>query len=247
MKKNCNLMLITLSTTAHLELIEIPSGTFLMGEKSGYSDEQPQHKVSVSKFFLGRFPVTQIEWKAIASETDLKVDIDLDPNPSYCKGDRRPVECVTWNEAIEYCNRLSNLTGDNCRLPSEAEWEYACKAGTTTNYCFGDTIDDTLAHVNEMETAWVGCYPSNDFGIYDMHGNVCEFCADTWHCDYTGAPVDGNAWVEKQPGQKDYPVLRGGSWMGGSLAVRSSARGVFKGKNTRCINIGFRVACDIHD
>ena len=140
-----------------LEMFLIPSGTFTMGspksEEGSFKDERPQHNVTISEFLMGRYPVTQKQWRAIASRADLKEKQDLDPDPSKCKEpyqdiDRwqRPVERVNWYEAVEFCQRLSKLTGRNYRLPSEAEWEYACRAGTTTTFHFGETITTDLAN-----------------------------------------------------------------------------------------------------
>ncbi|MFM7882629.1 MAG: SUMF1/EgtB/PvdO family nonheme iron enzyme, partial [Microcystis panniformis] len=140
-----------------LEMVAIPGGTFLMGsppnEKDSFKDERPQHEVTVSNFFMGKYPITQAQWRAVASRKDLKVEKDLDPDPSHFK-DRggsstrrdRPVEQVNWYDAVEFCARLSKLTGREYRLPSEAEWEYACRAGTTTPFYFGETITGELAN-----------------------------------------------------------------------------------------------------
>ncbi|TRT91729.1 MAG: TIR domain-containing protein, partial [Microcystis aeruginosa Ma_OC_LR_19540900_S633] len=209
-----------------LEMVAIPGGTFLMGTEDeeierlvkkfnweGFRRERPQHEVTVPPFFMGKYPITQAQWKAIASRTDLKVKQDLDFKPAYFKdrpdSDRRPVEQVNWYDAIEFCARLSKLTVREYRLPSEAEWEYACRAGTTTPFYFGETITGELANYNasntyadelngeyQNETTRVGQFPPNAFGLYDMHGNVREWCADTWHDNYDGAPTDGSVWIE---------------------------------------------------
>ena len=146
-----------------LEMLAIPRGTFLMGspqdEKDSFKDERPQHEVTVSTFFMGKYPITQAQWRAVASRTDLKVEKDLDPDPSHFK-DRggsstrldRPVEQVNWYDAVEFCARLSKLTGREYRLPSEAEWEYACRAGTTTAFHFGETITGELANYDASKT-----------------------------------------------------------------------------------------------
>ncbi|MGB5633225.1 MAG: formylglycine-generating enzyme family protein [Waterburya sp.] len=162
-------------------------------------------------------------------------------NPSYFKGDDRPVEQVNWDEAVEFCNQLSTQTGKVYRLPTEAEWEYACRAGTTTSYHFGDDITDKLANYDEKvgETTWVGQFPPNAFGLYDMHGNVCEWCQDDWHDSYQNAPIDGNAWVS---GNSSNKVIRGGSWIDLPEDCRSATRGLDT-RDNRDINIGFRVVC----
>ncbi|AKE64220.1 serine/threonine kinase [Microcystis aeruginosa NIES-2549] len=152
-----------------LEMVAIPGGTFTMGTEDeeierlvkkfnweGFRKERPQHEVTVPPFFMGKYPITQAQWKAIASLTDLKVEKDLDLNPAHFKdrpdSDRRPVEQVNWDHAIEFCARLSKLTGREYRLPSEAEWEYACRAGTTTPFYFGETITGELANYRSSET-----------------------------------------------------------------------------------------------
>ncbi|MFM7352636.1 MAG: SUMF1/EgtB/PvdO family nonheme iron enzyme, partial [Microcystis aeruginosa] len=226
-----------------LEMVAIPGGTFTMGTKDeeierlvkkfnreGFRRERPQHEVTVPPFFMGKYPITQTQWKAITYRkgvNDLKVKQDLNLNPARFKdrfdSDLRPVEQVNWYDAIEFCARLSKLTGREYRLPSEAEWEYACRAGTTTPFYFGETITGELANYNASntyadepkgqyreETTAVGQFPPNAFGLYDMHGNVWEWCADTWHDNYDGAPTDGSVWIEN--GKNNRSPLRGGSW-----------------------------------
>jgi len=247
-----------------LTMVAIPGGTFLMGsppnEKDSFKDERPQHEVTVSTFFMGKYPITQAQWRAVASRTDLKVEKDLDPDPSHFK-DRggsstrrdRPVEQVNWYDAVEFCARLSKLTGREYRLPSEAEWEYACRAGTTTAFHFGETITGELANYDasktyaderkgeyRKETTPVGQFRPNAFGLYDMHGNVWEWCADTWHDNYDGAPRDGSAWIEN--GDDNRSPLRGGSWCSNPYDCRSA----YRGSNNRrgyYDGFGFRVVC----
>ncbi|AVQ70200.1 serine/threonine-protein kinase pkn1 [Microcystis sp. MC19] len=244
-----------------LEMVAIPSGTFTMGspanEKYSFDDERPQHEVNVPPFFMGKYPITQAQWKAIASRTDLKVEKDLDLNSAYFKdrpnSDRRPVEQVNWYDAIEFCARLSKLTVREYRLPSEAEWEYACRAGTTTPFYFGETITGELANYNASntyadepngeyrnETTRVGQFPPNAFGLYDMHGNVWEWCADTWHNNYDGAPTDGSVWIEN--GNDNPSPRRGGSWGSIPLNCRSASR-VNIDRRFRYFSLGFRVVC----
>ncbi len=210
----------TLSDSVNLEMVAIPGGTFTMGspksEKDSRNSERPQHNVTVPSFFMGKYPITQGQWRAIASRTDMKVNLDLNPDSSYFKKahqgmDRwqRPVERVNWYEAVEFCERLSKLTERNYRLPSEAEWEYACRAGTTTPFHFGETIIGELANYHasdtyadeakgeyRRQTTPVGQFPPNAFGLYDMHGNVWEWCADDWHSNYQNAPTNGSAWLD---------------------------------------------------
>jgi formylglycine-generating enzyme required for sulfatase activity len=259
-----------------LEMVAIPGGTFLMGTEDeeierlvkkfnwdGLRSERPKREVNVPPFFIGKYPITQEQWRAIASRTDLKVDpsaplrVNLDLNPAYFKdrpdSDRRPVEQVNWYDAIEFCARLSKLTVREYRLPSEAEWEYACRAGTTTPFYFGETITGELANYNagytyageakgeyRNETTPVGQFPPNAFGLYDMHGNVWEWCADTWHGNYDGAPTDGSVWIEN--GNDNRSLLRGGSWYFNPNVCRSAYRNV----SYRRVNssyFGFRVVC----
>ena len=256
-----------------LEMVKIPGGRFLMGspdtEVKRLSDEGPQHYVDIPEFFMGKYVVTQGQWKAIASRTDLKVELDLKTEPSYFKQPykdidrwKRPVEYVNWFEAVEFCKRLSRLTGRNYRLPSEAEWEYACRAGTTTPFHFGETINTELANyrgTDNKERNWSGSYgdgpkgeyreqttpvgqfPANAFGLYDMHGNVREWCADEWHENYAGAPTDGSVWLN---GNKDKSPLRGGSWGYIPNYCRSAIRNNSGRRVVHDIYSGFRVVCD---
>ncbi|MFM6269661.1 MAG: formylglycine-generating enzyme family protein, partial [Dolichospermum sp.] len=177
-----------------LEMINIPGGTFIIGssenEEGSMNSERPQHQVTISPFSMGKYPVTQAQWRTVAALE--KVNIDLAPYPSYFayfEGDNRPVEQVSWHDAIEFCARLSNYTKKLYRLPSEAEWEYACRAGTTTPFHFGDRITTDLANydgnytygdglkgVHRKGTTDVGFFPPNLFGLHDMHGNVWEWC-----------------------------------------------------------------------
>ncbi|MGA1133274.1 MAG: formylglycine-generating enzyme family protein [Prochlorotrichaceae cyanobacterium] len=198
-----------------LRMAAIPSGEFLMGspknEEGRYEDENPQHRVWVEPFFIGQFPVTQAQWRVVAGlpqqERELKTD------PARFKGANNPVEQVSWDDAVEFCARLSELTGRRYRLPSEAEWEYACRAETTTPFYFGETITTDLANYNgktpyaqapkgeyRQKTTLVGQFPPNAFGLYDMHGNVWEYCQDYWHGNYDKKPEElkqqGNtAWL----------------------------------------------------
>jgi formylglycine-generating enzyme required for sulfatase activity len=218
-----------------LEMVSIPGGTFLMGSpnsESGREDtESPQHGVTVQPFFMGKYAVTQAQWKVVAALP--KVNRDLNPDPSEFKGANRPVENVSWDDAMEFCARLSKKTGRDYRLPSEAEWEYACRAGTTTPFHFGETITPDLANYNgnytsasgpkgnyRQETTPVGSFPPNAFGLYDMHGNVWEWCADPWHPNYSDAPSDGSVWnsgknedaADAAASLRRYRLQRGGSW-----------------------------------
>lgn len=220
-----------------IELVKIPSGSFMMGspEGEGYSDEHPQHEVTIKEFYMSKYPVTQEQYRAIMGE-----------NPSYFKdGDQLPVEQVSWDDAREFCQKLSEQTGKEYRLPTEAEWEYACRAGTTTKYYFGDDITEQQANYGSYirKTTIVGKYPPNDFGLYDMHGNVWEWCEDDWHDDYEGAPTDGSAWV---PERNDRKVARGGSWDDYPAYGRSAFRNN-PSRDTRNGRLGFRIASSVND
>ncbi|MEO0768509.1 MAG: SUMF1/EgtB/PvdO family nonheme iron enzyme, partial [Cyanobacteria bacterium J06649_4] len=224
-----------------LDLVQIPGGTFLMGspEGEGSRDEYPQHEVTVAPFLMGQYLVTQAQWKAVSALP--KVKIDLDSDPSDFKGANRPVEQVSWHDAVEFCQRLSKHSGRDYRLPSEAEWEYACRAGTTTPFCFGEKLMPELANSqNKGETTDVGSFPANGFGLYDVHGNVCEWCQDVWHASYQSASNDGRAWLEG--GNDSSRVIRGGSWYITPWRCRSAYRNDFN-PVVRSYFIGFRVSC----
>jgi formylglycine-generating enzyme required for sulfatase activity len=224
-----------------LDLIVIPGGTFAMGspEGEGYEDvegndfEYPQHQVTIQPFFMGTYAVTQAQWKAVANLP--KVGGELEADPSEFKGGQRPVDKVSWDDAVEFCERLSQHTGREYRLPTEAEWEYACRAGTTTPFHTGETLTSDLANYNATETYGdgptgeyrgqttdVGSFPANAFGLYDMHGNVWEWCQDQWGGGYENAPTDGSAWMEGI-----VPVarlLRGSYWKNELDSCRSAYR-----------------------
>ncbi len=236
-----------------LDMVSIPGGSFMMGspQREGTDAEKPQHEVVVQPFFMGKYPVTQKQWRAIASLP--KVNHVLNPDPSYFKGDDLPVEIVSWEDAVEFCARLSKQKGGKeYRLPTEAEWEYACRSGTTTPFYFGETITWDLANYNaryiyanepsrehRRKTNPVGSFPPNAFGLYDMHGNVWEWCKDDFHNNYDGAPTDGSAWLS---GPSNTQVIRGGSWDVNPRYCRSAYRYNFTPAN-RVDDIGFRVVC----
>ena len=251
-----------LGNGVELEMMLIPAGSFTMGapetEEDSSNSERPQHEVTVPSFCMGKYPVTQGQWKAVAGLD--KVEDNLKADPSRFKGDRRPVEEVSWYDAVEFCARLSNHTSREYRLPSEAEWEYACRAGTTTAFHFGETITTDLANYRgtddkeykssgsygrgpkgkyRKETTPVGSFDvANAFGLYDMHGNVFELCLDDWH-NYEGAPVDGSEWMNENDNLSQVEhcaILRGGSWDVNPNNCRSAFR---------CINIGYPRGDDI--
>lgn len=239
-----------------LEMVGIPGGEFLMGcpdGKNGYDAEKPQHRVTVPPFYLGRVPVTQAQWRFVAGLE--KVERDLTPEPSYFSGEDRPSEKVSWDDAAEFCARLSHHTGRAYRLPTEAEWEYACRAGTTTLFHFGETLNTAVANYDgnstygngpkgqyREETTPVGSLEAaNAWGLLDMHGNVREWCQDDWHDSYEGAPEDGSAWLDRGM-QKSWKVRRGGSWYNTPWFCRSAYRS-YVSRDVRDDYLGFRVAC----
>ena len=234
-----------------LEMVYIPGGTFMMGSPDSESDrldsESPQHRVTVPTFYAGKYPITQAQWEAVMGN-----------NPSSFKGEKRPVENVSWDQAVEFCKKLSQKTGKTYRLLSEAEWEYACRAGTTTPFHFGETITPELVNyvgsytygnapkgLFREQTIDVGTFPPNAFGLYDMHGNVWEWCSDKWNNGYNGAPTDGSSWETGRSGEvlvNGYRLLRGGSWVSSPGFCRSAIRL----NNSPCHvanNLGFRVVC----
>ena len=228
-----------------LDMVYIPAGDFLMGspfnDKEGLPFEWPQHEVQVPAFYMGKYPVTQAQWCAVA--TLPLVERELNPYPSSFGGNNRPVEGVSWYQTVEFCQRLSRHSGKVYRLPSESEWEYACRAGTTTRYFFGDELTKEQANFGNAagETTPVGQYPANTFGLYDMHGNVMEWCEDVWHLIYEGAPTDGSAWVEGGD-DPDQRLARGGCCFSLPGTYRSASRSSLS-RDRRFPLIGFRVCC----
>ena len=239
-----------------LEMVAIPGGTFLMGspesEPEQNSYESPQHEVAVPDFFMGRYLVTQAQWRFVANLP--QVNQELPPDPSYFKGDRLPVESVSWYDATEFCDRISVHTDRTYRLPTEAEWEYACRAGTTAPFHFGDMILPEVANYNgnytyanghkgknrEKTTSVNEFDVANAFGLSDTHGNVWEWCQDHWHENYEGAPTDGSAWLTDN--KEANRLLRGGSWDDYPRYCRSACRDSDTPGNRLSI-IGFRVSC----
>jgi len=246
----------TLAEGMGLRLVQIPAGRFEMGspadEEARDADEGPQHLVQLQSFFLGQTPVTQAQWKVVAGWP--KVGVDLNPTPSRFKGDNRPVEQVSWEEAMEFCHRLSQRSKLAYALPSEAQWEYACRAGATTPFAFGQTLTPDLANYDgnctygsgpegdyRKKTTDVGSFPANAWGLHDMHGNVWEWCLDYWHESDGGAPSDGTAWVNEAE-DEGIRLLRGGSWYGYPRFCRSACRDG-EPRDRRLNNVGFRLCC----
>ena len=268
-----------------LILIEIPAGSFLMGsppeEPERSDDEGPQHEVTLESFFISQTPITQAQWREVAGWQPSPAERwgrDLNSDPSHFQNregqaegevrlfeaeantDNRPVENVSWLDAMEFCNRLSQRTGRTYSLPSESQWEYACRAGTTAPFHFGDMISPELANydgnyayadghqgVYRKQTTPVGMFPANAWGLHDMHGNVWEWCLDEWHESYEGAPIDGRAWGDAAEGEKSkesvkIKLLRGGSWYSLPRYCRSASR--FHGRpGDANFCVGFRVVC----
>jgi len=237
-----------------LDMVEIPGGTFMMGspanEQGRGKDERPQHKATISSFYMGKYEVTQAQWRAVAGLP--KVAMDLNPDPSYSRGDDLPVDNVSWDEAVEFCARLSRATGKTYRLPTEAEWEYACRAGTTTPFSFGETITPELVNynghfpygsgvigANRNGTMPVGSAGyANGFGLYDMHGNVWEWCQDLYSKNYSSQSPSVDS---KGQNTETRRVNRGGGWNCSARLCRSAVRS--RGApGDRSIVLGFRLA-----
>ena len=213
------------------EMVAIPSGSFMMGsppdEEGRREDESPQHRVTiVYDLAVGTFEVTQAEWRAMMGD-----------NPSLFKGDRDPVALVSWDDVQKFLRKLSQTTGQDYRLLSEAEWEYAARAGTATRYFWGDDFSESLVAKGDRPEP-VGRYGANPFGIHDMHGNLWEWVGDCWNENYHGAPNDGSTWAQGDCAQR---VLRGGSWIGSPYSLRSANRSAYV-PSKRYDGYGFRVA-----
>jgi formylglycine-generating enzyme required for sulfatase activity len=229
------------------EMAVVPAGRFWMGSKDdeGKANERPRHEVRIPQAFAaGRFAVTFDEWYAALAAGGVKHK----PNDGGWGRGRRPVINVSWDDAQAYVAWLSETTGKPYRLLSEAEWEYACRAGTETAYSFGESITQAQARFSEGNwgsagsTVEVGAFPANDFGLYDMHGNVWEWCEDRWHDSYADKPEGlmqtGGAWTT---GDGKSRVLRGGSWVDLPQNLRA-ARRTWDSTSSRGNDAGFRVA-----
>ena len=257
-----------------LTMLRIPAGSFEMGapetEAESLEQERPVQRVTLGEFMLAQTPITQAQWRAVAAWQRLEQEdqelwpksLDPDPvpklrDPGRFQGEQRPVVYVSWHDAMAFCQRLRLRSGKNYTLPSEAQWEYACRAGTTTPFHCGATISTKLANYDgrkvygdgekgdyRQQTVDVASFPANPWGLHDMHGNVWEWCADHWHSNYEGAPEDGRACIDE--GAKEDPLkrrlLRGGSWGSFPGSCRSADRGNDHPYN-RDNFIGFRVCC----
>ena len=200
-----------------MTFVHIPGGSFQMGSNDGGSDEKPVHRVTLRSFQIMTTEVTQSMWREV-----------MGTDPSFWKGDDLPVRRVSWNDCQEFIGKLNQRDpGKGYRLPTEAEWEYACRAGTSTKYCSGNSESDLnrVAWYDENssdKTHPVGRKEANAWDLYNMHGNAWEWCEDRWHDNYDGAPSDGSAW---ESGSSSSRVLRGGSWCSSSRACLSTSRG----------------------
>jgi formylglycine-generating enzyme required for sulfatase activity len=219
-----------------MELVYVPAGSFMMGSENGRSNEKPVHQVTIKEgFYMGRYEVTQAQWKAVVGN-----------NPSIIKGDNLPVGEVSWDDTQEFIRRMNALSDSyTYRLPSEAEWEYACRAGTTGDYA-GNL--DSMAWYTKTKSGRgsfeepVGQKQPNAFGLYDMHGNMDEWCQDKYHENYNGALTDGSAWqsVGSLESVGDFRVHRGGSYLNNIQDLRSASRTAHD-RSVRFDSIGFRV------
>ncbi|MGK7929931.1 MAG: pentapeptide repeat-containing protein [Microcystaceae cyanobacterium] len=227
-----------------LEMVYIVGGTFWMGE--GDSVYNFRHQVTVPSFYMARYPITQEQWKVIA-QLDA-INRELTVKTAHFSGNKRPIENISWHDAIEFCQRLSQFTNKNYQLPSEAQWEYSCRAGTSTPFSFGETITENLAnyqspHSNVEETTTVGIFPPNRFGLYDMHGNVWEWCLDDWRSTYHGNEVtDGSAFIASHV-FTEQKALRGGYFN----AISGYCSSTFRSPEYPVIvssSYGFRVQCN---
>jgi len=256
---NIKQIFIKLSEQNLLGMVYIPEGSFQMGSPTqdleASPEETPVHSVTVKSFYLSQYPITQAQWRVVASFPAVKKH--LEPNPSYFHGDNLPVEQISWDDALEFCDRLSQQTGRRYRLPSEAEWEYACRAGSQTKYWFGQNINSDLANYDAnsgysttktrlflRKTTPVDHFKiKNPFGLGDLHGNVWEWCSDHWHANYLDAPSDGTPWLS-ETNNEQFRVIRGGSWYDLPRFCRCASRYCLP-PGRKLNNVGFRIACDL--
>jgi formylglycine-generating enzyme required for sulfatase activity len=270
----------TLSPGVGMDMVLIPGGVFTMGSPEYVPErrpnEGPRHTVTLGQFFIGAWPITQAQWAAVALAPSTKHSQGLNPSPSFFKGGALPLESIAWNEADEFCHRVAELTGRDYRLPSEAEWEYACRAGSIGPFNVGPTITTDLANycgeggavcgkgfasdvydgvtyasgaydqgpagIFRGTTTAPGTFPPNRFGLYDMHGNVWEYCLDMASPNYVDAPQDGSANLSGPPGSDR--ILRGGSWSHNPAICRSAYRDKIAPDNPGWPGrIGLRLVC----
>ncbi|WP_255088686.1 SUMF1/EgtB/PvdO family nonheme iron enzyme [Synechococcus sp. Tobar12-5m-g] len=272
---------------ARLIMNRIPAGTFQMGspeqERGRIANEGPVHEVRVAEFLIGQTPITQAQWRVVAGWQERPGECwgrELNPEPAKFQGEEarllsgemntneRPVERVSWLDATEFCSRLSQRTKRNYTLPSEEQWEYACRAGTSTAYYFGPIICSDLANfkgekianedsldssdpqpLEREQTTPVGMFPANAWGLHDMHGNVLEWCLDAVRSSYEDGPYDGSALVDSQALKEQQRITRGGSWSMPPKFCRSAFRSPFRSPSKTNVtegpfdDVGFRVVC----
>jgi len=258
-----------------LTMVRIPAGSFQMGspeQESGRDeDEGPVHRVELQEFLMASTPITQAQWREVAGwspplgETWPQI-LHLEPSifqaghTRHGEGESEtqelPVERITWEEAMEFCRRLSRRTGRHYTLPSEAQWEYACRAGGTGVYGFGATLTAELATLRwptavvdgpraleDQQTSPVRLHPANAWGLHDMHGNLWEWCLDHWHSSYRGAPQDGSAWINHGAPSSADRVVRGGAWSDPASDARSACRYRLPPQSREPAIVGLRVVC----
>lgn len=216
----------------------IKGGAFMMGTEDGYSDETPVHQVKINDFYIGKYPVTQALWQQVMGN-----------NPSRFKGKNRPVEQVSWNDIKnDFLPKLNELTSfdGKFRLPTEAEWEYAAKTNQNYKYAGSNDLEEVgwYRENSHMETNPVGLKNPNNFGLYDMSGNVWEWCEDQWHNSYENAPTDGSAWIDDAADDSLSRVLRGGSYFFNAAYCRSSYRNYIR-PAFRDNYVGFRLVFQV--
>jgi formylglycine-generating enzyme required for sulfatase activity len=234
---------IPISNGIEITFVYIPAGEFMMGSPEDENDrldnEGLQYRVTISKpFYMGKYEVTQAQWESL-----------MGANPSQFRGNpNHPVECVSWDECQKFIKKFNKLTLRSFRLPTEAEWEYACRAGSEKRFYWGEDPDysqikDYAWYYGNNEpsgTKEVGLKKSNKFGLYDMSGNVWEWCEDEWHDYYAGAPEDGSAWITNYNNSVSLRVIRGGCWSNGPWSCRSANR-FWYFPDDRYVNLGFRL------
>ena len=222
---------IMLPDNVPLEMVWIPAGTFMMGRYAGEQDTSeygdPQHQVTVPGFWMAKYELTKRQWQAVMDTTPWSGHDHVLNDPDS------PAVWLTWYGPKAFINALNTHTGLTFRLPSEAEWEYACRADTTTRFYWGDDPDYT--QIGNYAWYWGNCSSEeyahvvglklpNAFGLYDMSGNVWEWCEDDWHWNYTGAPTNGSAWVDSPRGPMVPRIVRGGGWYDTGGYIRSTRR-----------------------
>ena len=230
-----NQLFLQLADNVNIELVIIPKGNFMMGSDD-YDTETPIHEVSMNSFRMSKYPITLQQYKCVMG-ADIPFHFLL-----ISSGNNLPIISVSWHNAFVFCKRLSDIIEQNVRLPSEAQWEYACRAGNSNKYCFGDDVRQLWNHAwydkNTKRVCPVGLKLPNKFGLHDMHGNVWEWCEDIWHDSYDDAPTDGSAWISF--GDENKAVIRGGSYCEDENNCHSATR-FGEPANKIDHTIGFRI------